>query len=123
MPYLTEERKQYLDTGGKLETPGDLTYSLTRTLLRNDPDYIRQGLAACVDVYIMDLGHAPRYADYAVILGCLESTRREWLRRVPFAGRRGIGAALIRTFTDEFYRDVVAPYEDTKIQENGDVYL
>lgn len=38
-----------------------------------------------------------KYHDYAMILGCAESAKQE------------------------FYRRKVAPYEDQKIQENGDV--
>lgn len=43
-------------------------------------------------------GDAPRYETYNTIIGALESCKLE------------------------FYRRAVAPYEDTKIKENGDVY-
>lgn len=44
------------------------------------------------------LGDEPRYADFASVLGCLEATKLE------------------------LYRRGVAPYEDRKCAENGDVY-
>lgn len=51
-------------------------------------------------LYVACLKHLPheyRYGDLNEILGCLEATKQE------------------------FYRRVVAPYEDKKIAENGDV--
>lgn len=44
------------------------------------------------------LGQSPGYADYATAVGILETAKLE------------------------LYRRQIAPYEDTKIQENGDVY-
>ena len=45
------------------------------------------------------LGGAPTYSDYNEVIGALECCKLE------------------------FYRRAVAPYEDKKIIENGDVYL
>lgn len=44
------------------------------------------------------LGRTPRYADYNEAVGALESAKLE------------------------LYRRMVAPYEDEKIKQNGDVY-
>lgn len=132
MPYLDKTRKQYLDTGGRIETPGDLTYMLTVALLRSHPSDpgrtfevyadAHRRIEATVEVYMTELGYQIRYADFAVILGCLDSARREFVRRARRDGRFGYRVQAIRNFTDRFYREVVAPYEDGKIEQNGDVY-
>jgi hypothetical protein len=36
--------------------------------------------------------------------------------------KRSTGAGVLQDAHDEYYRRVVAPYEDQKLQENGDVY-
>lgn len=51
---------------------------------------------ACLD-YLKDKDRPIRYADLAEVLGAISATNQE------------------------FYRRVVAPYEDKKIAENGDV--
>jgi len=48
--------------------------------------------------YLARTPDPPRYRDYAEVLGALESTKLE------------------------LYRRVVAPYEDKKCEEDGDVY-
>lgn len=133
MPYLDRSRKKRLDMGARIETPGDLTYMLTMALLRSRPsdpydahevyDNAYQRIEGTVALYILELPDAPRYADFAVILGCLDSTRREFLRRAPRDGTFGYRVTAIRNYAERFYSDTVAPYEDTKIEQNGDVYL
>ena len=49
---------------------------------------------------------------------CYEYAQRKGVSYETLNAVRGVlGCA-----TDEFYRRVVAPYEDMKIKENGDVY-
>ncbi len=59
-------------------------------------------------------------------IGCaiLEFRRRVRPKTFGFEGvaRLAIMRAMSKA-VDEFYLDVAAPYEDSKIQENGDVYL
>lgn len=50
----------------------------------------------CIYKLMMDF-HVNKFQEFAVMLGILESVKQE------------------------YYRRVVAPYEDIKIQENGDV--
>ena len=52
------------------------------------------------ELYLLCLTALPpnaRFADYATVLGCLEATKLE------------------------LYRQQIAPYEDLKLEENGDV--
>lgn len=80
MPYIPAVQRSTLANGDSPETPGELTYLLTRT----------------IQEYRDTNGDS--YATFNDILGALDGCGRE------------------------FYRRVVAPYEDTKIAENGDVY-
>jgi hypothetical protein len=85
VPYLTPVRKRALDEGQPPISAGDLTYVLTRT---------------CV-AFLRPWGKTrrrPRYADYALVLGCLVATILE------------------------LYRRRIGPYEDERLDENGDVY-
>ena len=87
MPYITKNRRDYLDTrladtsiGPPSQTAGELNFEITTLLL----GYLEtKGLS---------------YQTINDIVGALE------------------GAKL------EFYARVARPYEDTKIQQNGDVY-
>jgi hypothetical protein len=54
------------------------------------------------------------------VVGCLECARREFRRRQPddyLAADEALSEAIER-----FYRLVIAPYEDEKIVQNGDVF-
>lgn len=91
--------------------PGDLTYLLTRATL-DGASYRR--LLSVIDSFLPD---EPRFADFAVVLGCLDATAREYVRRTGqvIPSTLAIAPAL-------FYRERVAPYEDQAIERNGDVY-
>lgn len=119
MPYLTAQRKQELENPKrKLSTAGDLTYAMTMVVLFPKLS-LKAELAGAIDRY---LPKSPRYEDYAIVLGCIDSVKREYRRR---EGLVGVSAAVfdaLESFADSFYADHVAPYEDTKIEQNGDVY-
>lgn len=78
MPYIPHEARLELEEGRDIENVGELTYVL---------------YSLCVDA----LPTYPRFADLASVLGALEATKAEFLRRH------------------------VAPYEDMKCISNGDV--
>ena len=112
MPYLDYSRKQALDQGVvNPATPGDLTYLLTRTVLQGAT---LQQLEAVIDSYLPE---EPRFADFAIVLGSLDATSREYVRRTG----RTLPATLA-ILPHLFYRERIAPYEDEKIEQNGDVY-
>ena len=81
MPYITQDARKELDNKErKPDALGELNYEIT--LLVKD--------------YLDRQGH--RYANYAGVIGVLE------------------------TIILELYRRVVIPYEEKKISENGDVF-
>lgn len=86
MPYIKKEKREYLDnqlsmlTGALRGEPGELSYVLTRICLS------------------MLQGFPGKYEDFASIVGVLDLTKAEFVRRM------------------------VEPYEDEKIKSNGDVF-
>ena len=95
MPYVNEVVKknmapfiedliQFLEHENTVIQPGEFTYIIYRLMLAH-----REGLRAMIGDH--------KYSSLAEILGCVESAKLE------------------------FYRRIVAPFEDLKITENGDV--
>lgn len=130
MPYLTDAHKHALDVGGVPETPGELTYLVTRALLGNPREAsMAEALQAAVDRYLSGLATDPGYVNYCVIIGALTCAALEHERRLgtpgdPYDVPDDAWNALqdLAQFEQDFYRNVIGPYEDTKIAENGDVY-
>lgn len=79
MPYITQTERDFIDSYGEPETPGQLNYLLTITVL----DYIDS--------------KGSGYTAFNDAIGALEACKLE------------------------LYRRHVAPYEDAKIEKNGDV--
>jgi hypothetical protein len=76
-----------------------------------------------VDDYIADLvsefgGYV--YSDLNSVMGSLDCAWREYRRRNPSSWLFAYNCCV--RVADDFYRVVVAPYEDSKIVVNGDVY-
>lgn len=129
MPYLSRARKHELDAGIRPTTPGDLTYLLTRVALGESGGEatFEEAVDAAVERYFerRDI----RYASFAEVLGCLLSAKLEYARRVceDQQLRNALASPAIvgykfEQYIKDFYRNRVAPYEDQKIEENGDVY-
>ena len=79
MPYVKQERREYLDQDYPAVTAGDLNYLITKQVagfLNGEVDY--HGIN--------------------MVIGALECAKLE------------------------LYRRIASPYEDIKIEENGDVY-
>ncbi len=79
MPYIRPDARVAVETGAKIETPGELNYAIT-CLVRD---------------YLGDKLSYQKINDAIGALGCAQM---------------------------EVYRRIAAPYEDKKIQENGDVF-
>lgn len=137
MPYLTQGRKDELAAGDVLRTPGDLNYMITRRLLgfvewyRTVPPEagiaaLQEDIEALIGRYIEQ--HGASYTTYNSIMGALDCCKREWCRRTNQQrkwlepGRRA-AVDCVKQKAKAFYAEVVGPYEDLKIEENGDVYL
>ena len=85
MPYVDEEARDRLVSGGSPESTGELNYAITRFV----DDYLRR---------MAERDGRLRYAHLNEAMGVLECAKLE------------------------LYRRIAAPYEDGKIEENGDVY-
>ena len=95
MPYIEKRYRKPLDRGATPATPGEFAYVLTRRAL------------AC-------LPKVPRFSDYATAMG-------EFAEALPeFRVKAYLGARVCAAM--EFYRRLIAPYEDQKRKENGDVF-
>lgn len=94
MPYIDPEQKLALDQGSVPTDPGQLNYVLTRECIR----YLEQRAVLHKDQGGWTGGLRPSYEDRAEVLNALEAAKLE------------------------FYRRALAPYEDDKKVENGDVY-
>lgn len=117
MPYITQTARKAIDEGGLVTTAGELNYVITKHFLDTSI-----GLATAmwniqeeIDKYVSYRGLS--YGVINDVVGVLECSRRE------IARRRGVGPLdLFSDLIKEFYDAVAAPYEDKKIQENGDVF-
>lgn len=116
MPYITQTARQMIKDGGPVQTAGELNYLITQQLLRQW-DWETDQLIAIFEAIKKYVDH--RGMSYGVandIIGALECSRREFKRR------RGIDLRFLSEIADKFYDAKVAPYEDQKIQQNGDLF-
>jgi hypothetical protein len=121
MPYINADEKSLLDGGSVPQTVGHLTYLLYRATLdwdAKDDQEFWTSLGHRVQRFITRNDEPPRYQDYAVVLGAVYSTALEYERKHPADGKKALA---VYGFGAAYYRVVVAPYEDTKIEQNGDV--
>jgi hypothetical protein len=130
MPYITQERRTALDTATHevATNAGELNYLFTvraldaRTNSRSISiggstiESLAHDLRTEIDDYIESMGLRYQYVND--VIGALTGAKLEMQRRLG-----------IHTFDDlfdgvrnKFYNEVAAPYENLKIEENGDVY-
>lgn len=117
MPYLTEQRKDELDYGRLPTTPGDLTYRLTSIALHAEPDQWLEYMKGEITRYLSERPY--NFASLSQVVGCIACARMEWSRRMPADNLKVLWWTTVEA---SFYSAIVAPYEDTKITANGDVY-
>lgn len=110
MPYLTK---------ADFNAPsGELNRALTEIFVTVAYPYWEREIWHVMEKYQHD--QKPRYATFNDIIGALECSMMEYYRRKPDAD-----STLWEIMNDvkrEFYAKTVAPYEDKKIEEHGDVY-
>lgn len=133
MPYIKPEQRRTLDgaDGDEYVVPedvGELTYVLTTWLLKVPADFRRYFDSEITDYLESDRVGEPRFQDYAEVLGALTAIEYEYERRRGGSTDAFFGVQMRVVLKDlDFYRrrwyhEHVAPYEDRKIEENGDVY-
>lgn len=123
MPYVAPETRAVLDDPTSVPgDPGALNYSLTRLVERR---YEELGLDRTISLVLarvqeymewqQDIHSRRGYEVFNDVLGALvaaqmEHDRRGWTGSSVFSAARSM-----------FYETIVAPYEERKIAENGDL--
>lgn len=121
MPYIKQKRRKAMLADEPPQNAGEFNYCLTWHILNTPLWDLKVAIDREIEAY---LSVRPKsYAVYNEVVGALECCRREFIRRRGTntrddLDREGVlGAAL-----NHLYDERIAPYEDTKIKENGDVY-
>lgn len=109
MPYLTET---------DFNAPsGELNRAFTKILLDRNIN-LREALTSVITKYVHD--QKARYATFNDVIGALECAKMEYTRRT--GSINSFIEDVVQSLKFDFYRDTVAPYEDKKIAEHGDIY-
>ena len=107
MPYLTET---------DFNAPsGELNRAFTKVFLSDLP--FVPAIETTITKYVHD--QKPRYATFNDVIGALECAKLEYFRRTGYNEQVDL---VIDRIKEKFYTDTVAPYEDNKIKEHGDIY-
>lgn len=122
MPYIDPQRRKQLGRDEERPlTAGELNYVLTKGLLdlqRNDDlRFGRSLIETEIEKYLA--GRNPSYTLYNEVMGALTGCALEWRRRT---GDGIVAPTVLNDALRDFYFNVVAPYEDDKINQNGDIY-
>lgn len=117
MPYISknDDRREQLRNGKPALIAGELNYQIFYYVKHNSAvkeNVIYGQVKAYVDNF---LGEKPNYQRYNDMTGCLIRCAKEIKRRLNI----NIGNILIPILAS--YDDEIAKYEDTKIEQNGDV--
>lgn len=123
MPYIKSKQRLDLMTGKtRVTNPGELNYLITRELLKvldgNSVEEIKENIIGLLFDYCENIGF--KYQTVNDIMGALQCASMECCRRNMDLFEQV--EDILADIPVEFYHNIVAPYEDKKIQENGDVY-
>lgn len=131
MPYIAPE--DYETAAASPEKPGELNYAITMKAIEyleggagiTDVDFYKT-TTQLVTEYLDRVGMS--YTNANAVIGVLDCAGRELKRRVTVPDRPDVDArkerALkkLKSVADILYSGTLSPYEDEKIEENGDVY-
>jgi len=120
MPYIKQDRREHLDglDAPDCETAGELNYVFTQTMFDCYPDVNLASAFISDEINNYRLAHGESYQTYNDIMGALHCATYERIRRT---GDHTFDSVIAHLMAD-LYVDWIAPYEDKKITENGDVY-
>jgi len=131
MPYIKQE--DYDRATDKPETPGELNFAITIRIIeyltvveKSNVDLFNE-VTILVNEYLDRVGLS--YTNGNAVMGVLSCAARELKRRMMDSPQAEADELVKRatkkleTVADIIYAGTLAPYEDTKIEENGDVYF
>lgn len=119
MPYITEARRKELEVDPYAsKVGGDLNYVMTALIITRAPK-TKAHFSQFFDAYWKT--HEQRYATINDIGGAVLNCAMEFQRRAKINNYRWDCQAMAEAYV-EWYNTIAGPYEDTKIQENGDVF-
>ena len=117
MPYIREEDRIAVITRGPIIS-GELNYVITKLAIKfkDTPMTLRVFIKKSILQY---LGERQSYTLFNEVMGVLECARFEYLRRMGYDLLVNESFLALEKW---LYFDIIAPYEDKKKEENGDVY-
>lgn len=117
MPYITKDRRRLVGLCGEPpQNCGELNYMFSMAVLESDDMRgLQSELGALCHQYIINKGL--KYQHINDVVGAIFGAKAEMVRRT---GRHKFDS-LFDDVARSFYAAVAAPYEDTKIAENGDL--
>lgn len=126
MPYIGQKHREAVLRDGPT-SPGELNFCITTACLRYSRaitplSELQDAVMAACRVYTMRCG--AMYSTFNDVVGALECSKFEITRRRD-ALKNDVNGSIqfaLNTVKKVYYDDIVAPYEDAKIKENGDVF-
>lgn len=120
MPYIKQERRDELETEAIPHTPGELNYLITLTLLDRDLTFfdVQASIVRRCKDYLDAVGTI-NYQTLNDCVGAVMCAGIEFYRRTK--RDKQFVARIASEVISELYNNVAAPYEDKKIEENGDI--
>ena len=84
--------------------------------------YINRSMRAVLNSRLADVLAIVRDLSAGEVNYLVTQVMRGWIQHAPSYGRYNEAVGILECAKLEMYRRAVAPYEDKKIAENGDVY-
>ena len=125
MPYIKQTKRSRLQVQPtEIRDAGELNYMVTKAALRhvNNPDLNK--FLQDVRTFVIFYKQSTNLLNYQFsndVVGALVCAGLELERRLGTSDAELLSIKLL-TQAREFYKIYVAPYEDLKIKENGDVF-
>lgn len=118
MPYIRKDRRLDISQGAVMNEPGEMNYRLTLVMLEE----LENVYAKATMLFSQWMARAGiSYTTFNTIAGVVMLAQIEHSRRMGPNKRLDALHEVSRAFGD-FVKNIVNPYEDRKIIENGDVY-
>lgn len=125
MPYIKQENRTLIDSKKVYpRNAGELNYAITQCFIQQPVGIpvlsFANSIKKLVIQYIRTNGL--KYQQINDVIGALNGVWWEARRRLGETDQVNLLFEAITLVEDNFYHAVVGPYEDEKIQENGELY-